>query len=266
MKKLSKNKIDKISRCYEGLGAQTYIRNADISYFLCPFWRNSVMTPIFINQTQFDSKLLVMIENYFKRNIFKDPFCSNMPYLNLVQDSYFDLNKIRVQVKNGGWNYRQKNPMWVCVWEKPMPLQIPKGYSFRVGKYFDPELYKDFHKIMRETFMSSDIFMANLDKLHRKINQNVHLVIIYNSKSIAVGGGLVASGKHGSYLYCGAISKRYRRRGLWKFLVAARQSVSMKSLDHAWVMTTRHLHLTKSSDWSRKMLTLSKIVNSESEI
>ncbi|MNT01134.1 hypothetical protein D3C72_1355880 [compost metagenome] len=134
-------------------------------------------------------------------------------------------------------------------------MVLPKGYSFKVGRYFDKAVYKDFVKMMKENFKTSKQFQSELDRMHRTIEENLLTVVIYNSKSKAVGAGLVVTGAdRASFLYCGSISSKYRRKGLWKLLVAARQSASNTGSGHIWATTTFNSNIMFKGDYSKKIV------------
>lgn len=213
------------------------------------------MSPIFSLKKNISTKDLVALEKYFAttKNQAQGPFENHSPRLAVFEDSYYNLQSIDRRMQKQGWQ-KHSGAYWLNVWKQPLPVKIPKGFYFKAGPYFEKALYKDFRKMMRENFGTSLKFLRELDKMHRLIQDQLRSVVIYNSKSQPVGAGLVATGSKGSFLYCGSINKKYRRKGLWKLLVAARQSISNSGPDHMWATSTFNPNIFEKGDLSRKIV------------
>lgn len=253
--RLDTKKIRRIKQCYSGLGLLEKALPRHVDLYHCNHWRNGVMSPNFLAKKTISTDDLSALEKYFQKNKVKGPYETNTPRFAILQDSYYDRKRIEKQIKKKSWTKLSGSNETINVWENPLPISLPKGYFFKVGRYFDKSVYKDFVRMMNEGFGRDKKFQNELDKMHRVIEENLLTVVIYNSKSKPVGAGLVVTGKdRASYLYCDAISKKYRRRGLWKLLVAIRQSVSNSGPGHIWAMTTFNPNIMNQGDFSRKIV------------
>lgn len=89
--------------------------------------------------------------------------------------------------------------------ESITPVEIPKGYHYKVARYFDKSIHKDFVKMMNENFGTSKDFIRDLGRMHKSVDDKLLTVVIYNSK---------------------------------KQPVAVRQAVSNTGAGHIWVTNT----------------------------
>lgn len=254
---LDKKLVKRISSCFSAIGFAKAGLPKEVSYFCSPYWRNSTMSPILLLDRKFAISTLDGIERHFKNNLLKSPFSTNDPYLQFFDDSYYHLPKMRADLFKNGWLEGEQKDV-LNVWLKPLPLIIPIGLHFKVGRYFDPQLNAHFIKVMRKNFGRSDELEKGLSQLHKEINERLLVVVIYNSKNKPIASGLVATKGISNYLYCGSVVKEVRNRGIWKLLVAIRQAVSNAGSDSLWVTTARNPGIKGKGDLSFKILTFNK--------
>lgn len=240
-----KNQLDekkifkKITNVYSNMGVRQKIFGTTSYYYHALYWRNYVLSPYFLSNDQVDSKLLKAIETHFSKQKISSPFDAKLAYINLITNSG-KKNPHRDILKSAGWEKQFPERKFILnVWHQPVASQLPKGYSVKVGAYFDPTLQKDLWKVMKQNFPLQDQFQKYLNLWHRKIHKNVQAVVIYDSKKKPAASGLVITGQTGAFLYCGSVNFEHRQKGLWKCLVAIRQSVSHVD-EGIWVMLSEN--------------------------
>ncbi len=237
--------IAQIMDVYSGMGIQKKISGTKYYYYHAQYWRNPVLSPYLFSKEQIDLKLLKSTEKHFAKEKALSPYDSKVAYINLIKNSSKSKGHLTV-LNNAGWKRSLENRKFVInVWSQPIASHLPKGYSVKVGAYFDAQIHRDLWKTMNRNFPLEAAFEKYLNLWHRKIHKNVKAVVIYDPKKKPVASGLVITGKAGAFLYCGSVNWEHRNKGLWKCLVAIRQSISHVE-DGIWVMLSEN-KLIKSS-------------------
>jgi hypothetical protein len=229
--------LKKILSSYSSLGKRVDLGD-ELKFYHCDQWKNSVMSPIILNQSKNWKKSLDNLELHFKNHSKKSPYDSS-PYFNLIAKGKKSLPTETLKIlRQHGWE-----PMAVKsslnIWNHPLDLKLPRGIHIRTGSYFDAQLYPHFLKAMQKNFKASKEFMLHLNKMMKTIESNVTTVLLYSESGSCVGAGLVATKNNAAFLFCGSVNKPYRGRKLWKVLVAARQMISSSQGAKSWITTTR---------------------------
>lgn len=229
--------IQDILNCYSALGNKKIKIGTSFQYYDCPWWRNFVMSPIYLSKTSSLKKDLAKIEKVFKKPIPKSPYSSTDPYFNILSKGKAPLDKKFIsRLEKQGWVTTSRENS-LNLWNNPLELKIPKGVQVKFGNYFDPNIYPHFLKTMKENFKSSDDFMKSLNKMFKTIEDELITVLLCKNDKV-IGAGLVAVKNGGAYLFCGSINKAQRNKKLWNVLAAARQAVSAAKGAKVWVTTT----------------------------
>ena len=250
--------FDQILNSYSSLGEVVHL-GTDLKFYDCNHWKNSVMSPIFINQSKNYENALLHLDSHFKKTSKKSPYNSS-PYFNLLASGKGKLSpavirSFRLQV----WQLDNVVSS-LNLWNYALELKIPKEFHLRVGHYFDPQIYPHFLNAMKTNFKSSDQFMLYLNKMIKGIENETRVVLIFNDRGTCVAAGLVSTKNEGAFIFCGSIHKRYRGRNLWKVLVAARQMISAEQGAKVWITTTRVPQLLWRGDQTFRIHIFKKVV------
>ena len=81
---------------------------------------------------------------------------------------------------------------------------------------------------------------------------------IYSSTGkLAASGSVFSKGEY-AYLFAGGVMPRYRKKGLWKCLLAARQAITVGQGVKYWLYTSGNPFIHQKGDVVFKNLTLKK--------
>jgi hypothetical protein len=257
--KLDSRNLRRMTECYSALGEPIEGLKREFGHYHCWLWRNDTMSPVIPLLPRLKKSSLKSLELHFKKAVVKGAFEDRSPYLNLINDGYHDVPGSLQLLEAEGWTKLESKS--VLFWQKQSSLSVPKGIRIEAGRYFDQKLHRDFALSLKENFGIDELFMKDLDRMHRRIESRVALVVLYSvrgSKETPVGAGLVATHNCASYLYCGSISKSYRSKGLWHVLIAARQAVSSSGDGHVWLTTTHNLRIENKGDLNFEMMRFRK--------
>ena len=255
---LKKVHLEQIRNCYQGLGKKTIIGSSGLFFYCCHRFRNPTIAPIFLTKKKLSTQNLADIEQHISDNPLNAKYDTNTAHISVIKDPYFG-SDVKAVLKSSGWKNSTKSQGWINIWTEATKLEIPNGFYFKVGHFFEPSLHRDFCKMQRLNFGTDRKFDAEFDRWHRTLGKEIMLVVIYNSRNKPVGAGLVAKGgNQTSFLYSGSIDKRYRNKGLWKLLLAARQSLSNTGSGHLWVLFSRNPHISRKGQIVRKLHTFTK--------
>jgi hypothetical protein len=247
--KISKSLLKKIHGAYASLGERPKNTPMNVSLFHCDRWRNPTMSPYHLAAGLKRNDFEAATRFFGKLRPSRD-FETVGPYLNVVGTSA-DIRQAAKLAKAAGWEKRKYDPVPVLnVWEKPLPLELPKGFYFSAGRFSDRKLNRDFLFTMRKNFGTKPKFIREVSAMIKGLGEGIQLVVLYHESGAVAGAGLVATKNGGSFLFCGSICPQYRGRGLWNALVAARQMVSQDRGSEFWITTTGNARIKGKGDHS----------------
>jgi hypothetical protein len=246
-KSLERKMLEKIKNAYSAIGPQKNIKNSNVFYFHGKYWRNSVISPVFVADNQVSTKMLNVTSQHFSKLKVNSPFDSVKPYINFISAGLMSGRDLKVFKKNGWKQEKWSRKHVLNAWTKPIAARLPPGYSAVIGNYFDKRLLKDHWQVMNTNFPLKKNFRKFFDLWHKKVSKNVKTVVIYRNGTQPVASGLVITGKSGSFLYCGSVLPRFRGQGLWKCLTAIRQSVSFVE-GGVWILLSENPQIKRSGD------------------
>lgn len=266
MKKFDRKILRQIAAAFDwGVGRKfdlpTSVIHAD-----APHWRNYVMSPMLSVSPKLTAKDLAAVEKHFLKNPGKFEFDNKAPYIQWLENSYFDRRaNIHTLVKNGWTNENSPKDSYLNIWIEAEPVEIPTGYEVVAGSYANPQLRKDFLKLSRTIFKASPLFMNELDDFNLKIKAGLMTVLIYRigkgGMRSPVAAGLAHTKGRSTYLLCGCVTEKHREKGLWRLLLSTRQALSNSGPGHLWMLTTRNEHLRNIGQHSARWIIFSKRID-----
>lgn len=240
------NELRLIQDCYSGLGNRANLPPAFFGYHL-PYWRNSIMSPIFLQKKTLSCLDLVELEKKFKSYPKRNAHDQKNVYFQIIEDkSVYNLKQIALIASQQGW--RESKSSTINVWKNKTSFNLPKGFYFTAGEYSSSYLKNDFKKLMWLAFGSNEKFLWHLERGIKSSKPNTHITLIYNHKNQIAAGGLVTIGSNAAFLWCGGVAPKFRKRGLWYNLVSLRQLVSEMYGAKYWVCSTSNKFILGKSD------------------
>ncbi len=256
----SEKTIQDLLNCYSSLGSKKTKIGQSFAFYHCEYWRNFVMSPVFITSTKGWETDLPKVEKAFKTPVPKSPYNAGLPYFNLLTKGKASVDKKLIKkLEAEGWSASDYESS-LNVWRRPIPLSIPKDILIKSGNYFDPEIYSEFLKTMKDNFSSSDLFMKTLNKMLKGVQENLITVLLCH-KGKTIGAVVVAVKNEGAYLFCGSINKSHRSKDLWSVLHSATQAISGARGAKIWVFTTATKQLLWRGDETYRVNIFTKKFN-----
>jgi hypothetical protein len=249
--------IKDISNCYAGLGERGSLKSRKLSFFDAPYWRNPVISPIFLTETPKSTREFKILESWFKSHSPVSPYDVSAPYLSILKHPQVQLSTVRELAKQAGWDSQKTKEVRVLYWEKPQLLALPSSVHLEAGSVLNKRLLFFFKEALFENFKRNDYskFWRALHRLLMERAQWTTIVRLVNQKGDTIACGLVSHRETEAYLFCGSVNRRYRNKGYWRHLVAARQAVSYSNGARNWVLETSNPYLIQSKAKSYEKLT-----------
>jgi hypothetical protein len=223
-----------ILAAYSSLGDRPKGTPKSLHYFLCWRWGNPVMSPVFPSSIELKVGHLEDVDSIFKKLRKNHFYDSKFAYLNsLVKPS----KQFQKSAKEINWEIFDSTST-LNYWDKKNPLKLSKEYSIWSGHYFEPKIRKLFRQEMKKNFPLNNFFMKELEAMIKLKESNIRTVLIMHKSGVVAASGLTATHNKSCFLFCGSVNKRFRGKGLWKNLVAARQIISETQGAAFWVTTT----------------------------
>lgn len=215
------------------------------------------MSPFFLRAGGSLESQLARAESHFRRHGSKHPYDAAGAYVNLLGADSGRIRRVLAAARKHGWSIDPR-PNTLNIWRSRLPLVHSNSFHLTVGRYFDAAVYRGFRRTMVENFGTKPRFMRELDAMMRGVDERIRTVLLYHESGKIAGGGLVATGGPGAFLFCGSIGKAYRGKGLWTVLVAARQMVSSAQGARYWITTTRTRAILGKGECSFPLTVLTK--------
>lgn len=249
--------MKKIQACYAGLGTGVSIHGTGLSYYHCRRWRNATMSPVFVPTGADLMESLPLLEKHFARR--RAAYRYDQPaYAVLLGVSLKEARaRLPKSALDQGWKVKE-TPGTLNFWGSRERIGLPRGFHFASGRYFDVKIHRGFLRMMRANFHSTPGLMRELDGMCKLIEPNLRSVLIYHESGAVAGAGLVATKGSGAFLFCGSIAARFRGKGLWRKLVALRQTISSEQGARYWVTSTRVARIMGKGDLSFPLAILTK--------
>jgi hypothetical protein len=240
---VSKELKKHIYLCYSGLGPEMVAFKKFALGYRSKRWLNSTMSPIWIGP-RVQSRDLKRIEKWFSNTKQLGPY-EGKNYFNALGNGHLTSSS-KALLKKQGWGKR-KGKSILLYWNRPLNLRLPTNAYWIAGRPTDKQLWPMFAKELVKNFGSSRLFLTELKKLVVDVRHRTQLVLLVRGKRDIIGSGLVTTGNGHAFLWCGSINKKWRSKGFWRQLVAARQLASMTDGAAHWVATTSNSRIMKAS-------------------
>jgi len=202
-----------------------------------PRWRMPIMSPIFPRHNRINRQGLNLLSRYFAKQRRRHHFDMNTPYFNLIGEKSAAPPKLPKWAIAQGWKRLERDNRF-CLLTQLRPIKLPPGYHIKIGHYFDTKIRAADRALIRNSFTYLNWRVVDeIDKAVAKLNEPL-TVLIFNRHSVAVASGTVFCRGHLAYLFAGNVAHNYRRRGLWKLLIAVRQMISYAQGARLWLYTS----------------------------
>jgi hypothetical protein len=162
-----------------------------------------------------------------------------------------DVAAARQSLRLAQWKRRLETE-FLLYWDKPIPLQAPKGLRFMIGPTSDKTLWKQFEEVSDANFGVGANFFFALKKSCDLAPGKHFIVLAQDTNGNPVGAGLVAVRGKYAFLYSSSVVKRWRGKGLWKALVSVRQGYSALLGAGNWITTSFNPQLQQARIGAKK--------------
>ena len=143
-----------------------------------------------------------------------------------------------------------------CLYYKVRGLDLPENFEMRVGESGSKSMMNDSTLIREKVFkMNSKTSYEVLKSL--KQLKGLSVTIYSSTGKLAASGSVFSKGEY-AYLFAGGVMPRYRKKGLWKCLLAARQAITVGQGVRYWLYTSGNPFIHQKGDVVFKNLTLKK--------
>ncbi len=214
---------------------------------ITPNWVLPANSPIFINSFRWTAKHENFLVKYFAAQQGKHFMISKAPYFCVNRTLKGKSKKFDSDMAARGWKITSHYQF--CLWIKPWPIQLPKGFSYSVGRFSNRRLNQDAVVVMNSAFQTPGDFFLKANATIEPFDEKVDLTVIYDEADVpCAAGGSTCEGKS-SLLFSGCVLKRVEGKGLWRSLIGIRQSVSASRGVKSWTMTSKNPRITSKSDF-----------------
>lgn len=248
-------------RCFTVAGPRRDLRGKFVS-FRVPEWQNGFMAPVFLRPGRVPTpKDLTALERRHSSIRNSSPYCAKFPYFNLLQLGRPDrVRQARQAAREQGWE--PSAPLTFNVWTAQTRLHLPANLELVVGSYRNRSTRIEATGLINDVFGLQPSFMRAFTKVLLRASATSHITTIRTRAGKPCATGIVATWRDHALFLSGCVAPRYRNRGLWHSLVAARQAVSASHGATFWLTVTRNPHIAgkstrhfKADAWSKKATT-----------
>lgn len=219
-------------------------------------WQHSCLAPIVYRGTVGDAQLadaekIHRLLRPFRRR-------SPLPYITFyTKPSQLRPSRRQLNLSTDDWKI--ESDYTLEIWTKPVRYQLDARFTLIEGSFRDRKLAAEFNQFQKKENHWDRPFVQDWNRLTRAIQSRSRLTLIRNQSGKTVAAGLVIMGEHGAVLMAGTVSKRYRKRGLWRALLGARQTIAAQSGARRSLLFTKNPILTQRGDKTYRVHTLRKI-------
>lgn len=135
------------------------------------------------------------------------------------------------------------------IWKKQIPLELPSKYSVSFFNYDNSAEFEEHEKLVTKCFKST-VLTSYLKKCLKRLSVDSATVNIRSANGVICATGSVIWSKGYGGLFSGCVHPRFRSRGLWNCLVAARQAISSSHGVKAWSLNTATKEILNKGDIS----------------
>jgi GNAT superfamily N-acetyltransferase len=220
-----------LHKCYQVIGKDAPLPSSRFWHFEIPNWENYLMSPILSREAagaaEFERTL-----RHWEHHL---ALSSTPPYWTFFGKLSPTESRIRTELKKRGWAEfrpgRQGNLL-----TRKLPLDLPRGFRLDIGLPTERAYFREFESSGAVNFNTGDAFHQRFMPLFRAYPDRFRLVLIRNREGKPAASGIVANHAGYGFFLSGAVYPRYRGKGLWRQLVAARQATDENT--HTWYYFT----------------------------
>lgn len=231
---------------YNAFGGTIRSLSPEFSSSLTHDWLLRLNTPIFLNKPVWNERLDTKLTRFFAREQGRHVFCTETPYFWMNRTLYGRNAAFDEAAAQSG--YLRSGSFQVCLWDRRWALDIPKGYTLRVGDIRDKKLRADAETVAARAFANEKSFWKKANDTLTDYLDRTAATVIYDSKQKPVATGMVTWTKTHSFLYTGGIVPAHQGKGLWRALIAARQTLGEPTEDRVWLLTTQNPRIRSKAD------------------
>lgn len=202
-------------------------------------------SPVILNQLRWDERKEARLNRFFEKLRKKHQFVHDRPYFAVNRAQFPKLGNFPVELAARGWQ-ESDSSFQMCIWEKPWKVELKKGFRYTVGRYDDKRLVADAVQVMAGAFDADPGFFKKVNKTLQPYLDVTALTVIYSSTGRPAAAGAVGLNGTHAFLFSGSVAREYQGLGLWRNLIAIRQSV--KTDVRTWVMTTKNPRIRSKAD------------------
>lgn len=154
--------------------------------------------------------------------------------------------------------YKFSQELRTNVYTKTKPFLLPAGFSALIGDFLDKKIFPVYADITHRCFPGAERYTKNNRLLTQRLTYPVKTALIFDPKGRPAATASVMCSKNSALLFGGAVLPAFRKKGIWKSLVALRQVIAAGYGISACTLFTANSHILESGDSAYRFITYRK--------
>lgn len=206
-------------------------------------WFLPSSSPLILDAPVFTREVEEKIIRFFAREKKRHAFAHAVPYVCVESRRQPRYAEFKRDMNARGW--KELENYQLCLWHERWPFRPREGFRYVNGRLDDRALIRDAMRVWTKGFQLDEAFFRKANRTLRPILNNVAVSVIYTKTGQPAAAAAVGFKNAHAYLFNGAVLPAYRERGLWRDLIALRQSFGDA---RTWLMTTSNPRIRCKAD------------------
>lgn len=177
-------------------------------------------------------------------------------YINAVLELKESRTPLDRKLAAFGYNFSQE--LRANVYLKGKPFILPAGFSALIGDFLDKKIFPVYADITHRCFPGAERYTKSNRLLTQRLTYPVKTALIFDPNGRPAATASVMCSKNSALFFGGAVLPAFRRKGIWKSLVALRQVVAAGYGISACTLFTSNSHILASGDSTYRLITYRK--------